>query len=213
MEKGEFLGEGFDKTVHGHPYHPDRVIKEYFREAEKDKVIARGYLAKILYILFPDNIPYLHQSTSEPNRIIEEKKARDEEHKAMQMLVNKSDVTDDDISFAQEQADARARDPRVIEFINKMNDTGIRFDKGGMNFAFNEKEDVVYLDNVEPWRQYKESESRDEVFEVLFDSEKLFLAIDAVADPVKREQAKIYLARLNEALGREQNKRDNSKLY
>lgn len=64
------LGEGREKTIFVSPDDPEKIIGIFKEPAESaEEVRARFYLTKILHILYPQHIPDMHASISEPHAI------------------------------------------------------------------------------------------------------------------------------------------------
>ena len=164
MEK---IGEGAEKEVYLHPDIPEKVIsrfnEEHFERESELSIKGRYYLAKILHLLTPTNIPDTNLAAKGENVVIisERKKLDDEhlEHNRVKMLLRgkmpaeqKNDLLRKETELLDDRAEKLFYDERFISFEKKMREVGVRFDDYPTNFGNDENNNLVYIDNsFKPW--------------------------------------------------------------
>lgn len=191
------VGEGSQNRVFQDPHRPERVIGFYKGGHENPpEVKGRFYLTKILHILFPDNIPDIEFSTSEPSTTGRQKVELGPLHEKVKkyiLSVEKERVKPEragDAEEAEETIETIEKDERVQKLIMDLRKVGVRVDAKGVNFGFDERGNVKYIEIFPAY-------SRDfgGVVWPSVDMTKLETAIKKL-DPEQRQRASLYVVRL-----------------
>ena len=200
----EPIGEGGEKKVYDDPNNPNRVVGVY-RENRRDKTLnqvkGRYYMQKILHLLFPKNIPDIHESTQ--SHVIIEKKERDSDHLAFQELRMARSLAREKGDFssssqemlAAHEAMENKRSSGVDNLIRKLMRIGILFDSNIVNFATDSQGVITYLDTFDPWNISRHGEKY--TLYPQYEKEELLQAINKLEDPEKSQALKFF-SRLNE---------------
>lgn len=215
MKEGKFIAGGSEKRVYEHPTDPEKIVKTYktenedFERVNSNKVRARYYLGKLLHILYPKNFPDINLSSSKPNQVVMERKNLDPEHLEIFKIENKAKEAGRSLAKGEDDQiysilEARRHDPSIAELKMRMTEMGIDLDHGGINYAYDEVRNVIFVDNVHPW-DYTYDEDEEPVHPN-FDVKKLTDAIALLESEEERKVAATYLKRL-EALFIEEKKR------
>ena len=170
-ENMEKIAEGNEKEVYLHPDNPEKVIsrfKEGRSERETELTIkGRYYLAKIMHLLMPANIPDTNfVAKGDDVVIISERKNLDNEHlehNRIKSLLNrkmapeqKNITLDSEIKLGNNRIEALEKDERFLAFEEKMEKLGVRFDEYPTNFGNDENNNLIYIDNsFRPWHDLR----------------------------------------------------------
>lgn len=162
MKKNIFDGaQGREKKVEPHPTLPDHVIGKFHEAALSERYVrARFYLTKIMHLLFPENIPAIYQSTTEPNQIETQRQDLDGDHlwyRKYQEKVENGAPTNYDELRARNIENKYNRNPKAVKFQDKLHSLGIISDDiySPVNFTLDENDNPIYLDSFSPWYVHK----------------------------------------------------------
>ena len=131
---GKKLGEGSEKVVYEDPDNKDRVKGVYYRKKRSERMVkGRFYIAKILHLLCPDQVRDVHATYSDPDVIISQR-------------VESSTVRKIEGTFKYPP------DNEIKKFVAKLEkDYGVTCDHAWINFMYDKKDNLVYVDTLEPW--------------------------------------------------------------
>lgn len=201
----EPLGVGVEKTFYQDTDNSDRVIG-YYKEGTADREvsprerIARFYLTKIMHILFPQNIPDIHMSTSSPHAIMRKKVEFSPNHDTMrQVLLQKEQGKElsPELARAYNTAGEKIRDdPEVKRFAGVLESFGVDVDHEPQDFSYDTDGNIIY---VEPFDALRMSVGGPRPW---FDADKLEHAIKGL-DEARRQEALNYLQRLKKLVAEE----------
>ncbi|MBI2035616.1 MAG: hypothetical protein HYT12_02945 [Candidatus Liptonbacteria bacterium] len=199
------LGQGGEKRVFVDPKNEGRIIAEMRPGLNETlrQMKGRFYLTKIAHLLFPDNIPDIHQVTESADKIQTadtDRIAHTEGQSVLQEGVEFSNASD-----RREQKKGDEYWDRGYRMLNKELKEGARdlekrlegfglgdcIDSFVANFSRGKDGNVYYLETFRPWTVYS-----DEVAFLGFEEEKLKSAIQSMADERGRRTANEYLERL-----------------
>jgi hypothetical protein len=190
FEKEKRIGTGVEKDVYEHPNDSTKVVAEFkFNEKESTRRLrGRYYLTKILHELLTDNLPDISAATTKPHTIIMEKKELDEGHRMahLEKIYPSKYFT---VAPIREFAEKVSNDPKTKELISKLKKLGISIDGCWVNFGYDKKDNLVYVDSsFQPWSGRKGSKK-------LYDPEKLKTAIELL-EPNRKDRAIKWFERL-----------------
>ncbi len=154
--------KGLQKTIKVSPRNPDRVIGTFHGEApSREYVKARHYLTKILALLFKENIPQIHMSSTHPHRIEVDRKNWDKDHTEMQRIIRWGQrlglVGFSYFIIAVLGTNEKfINDPKTQEFLGKILTINRSFRTSedlvaGHNYTKEKGGNPIYLDSFEPW--------------------------------------------------------------
>ncbi len=132
---GKKLGSGFEKEVFEDLENPKfaiGVFHEHSHEESPHRAKGRFYLTKILNLLFPENIPDFHLAATKPHAIIVDKV---EGRKFHINTFGRQSEDRDDLSSLRE----------------KIGSLDIVIDSHHQNFMYDEKDNMKYVDSINPW--------------------------------------------------------------
>ena len=140
------IGKGAEKLVYLNPDNNRQVIGSYHgKEGRVGNIKASFYLTKILHLLFPKNIPDIHQVTAIPKTITRQRIETDSLHKDAQR----------DDSFGWEarvklkgKLDQNSEYKRFRDTIYSL---GVNLDTAPLNFSLDPEDNPVYLDDFKYW--------------------------------------------------------------
>ena len=184
---GEKIAEGDEKLIYEDPNSKEKVIALYKeRQLESPNTVkARFYLTKILHLLFPQNIPDIHWSGSDPHgystQRVEETRLGRLKNSLRPYYKSKQDKKDE------------------VALTNKFDQLGIGFDHGPLNFMEDLDSKIVYVDSFWPWQVIM----GEEKLELNFNIDKLNSAIEDLPEG-SRKVAQNHLSRLLELYKKEQ---------
>lgn len=219
----EKIGEGEAKEVFQDPISKDKVLKLSKYESDESESMRRArakakfYFHKILHLVFPENFPDV--SGAGPGIIRAEKIALDERNKKIKLVAEKRHSNEGEYSHEEyrEAFEAERKteaDPRYQTLVIKMRALEIPFDTAEVNFSVDQSGNVKYLDDIDPWRQIGIKEIK-----LRFKIQKLEEVINK-CDAEKREQALLYLNRMeklrekeNEKIRRANNAQNDATTY
>ena len=170
MKFGEPIGSGSYKNVYDNPNDPYKVIKIHKRDngiESPEFLKAQYYLAKILHILLPDNMPDAHavyaprpENNIKTTLQVVEKKYPDEVHKALSGILNRGAENNnphllggsDKYEYVYLRNSVH-NSPKVKKLYYQLLEIFYKdiIDKLGPNFALDENGNAIYLDDVMPW--------------------------------------------------------------
>jgi hypothetical protein len=196
-------GAGGEKVLHDDPEHPDRVLAFQLaevKESDQYKVKTRYYLAKLAHLIFPDNVPDIHFSYSDPNATSRDKVSLDKDHD----VVRRYNLEKRDYAPRSEASDTYKRHLRSLEenediqaFSQALHEAGFSADPEKINFGLNERGVPQYVDSF----NYPEETS----------TQRLEAAISTRFEGHERERALELLERLKRVMyegGMESYRRD-----
>jgi hypothetical protein len=206
QESQKPVGAGAERKFYEDPSNPERVIGIYRAEKEShpNEIKGRYYLTKILHILLPGNIPDVFMSTTEPNAIVRRKVELGKEHRAIQerrKIWESIQKIPDEINKEADSALGKIKnDPKVAEFRSRLYPLGIYVDIAPVNFGYDEKGNVQYVETV-PSMGFMHGK-----FGPLFNGKELKKAIKRIKDKGERTKALVYLSRLKQLVKEEEKK-------
>lgn len=199
LKKAEKIGEGAEKTIYSHPENPEKVIARWHYDTKEslEQVRGRYYLTKILHLLFPKNIPDIHQIYKSGEQVaILEKKEPDTIHKKLHDSLLKFHGARGSVprfhaanysKLATEHSQRIYWDKQYKDFREKISRLGISVDVVAINFGYDKDGNLLYLDNsFLPWNNASDPS---------YDEKRLREAIDEL-NGADRESALKYLERL-----------------
>lgn len=183
IEIGKKLGKGGEKDVYIRKGRPDQVIGVYKKElASERKIKGRFYLMKLLHLIYPDGIRDINASYSQPHSVISPRV----ESKFLRKIRNKVGIPDTQKSL------------KIRQFKEKMSqDFGLWCDATEGNFMYDEKDNLIYIDTIDPWSGGKLRPDSNKIIggKLRFDLSKIRTAIESLTDQ-ERVKAENYLERL-----------------
>ncbi|MBI3633953.1 MAG: hypothetical protein HY226_06740 [Candidatus Vogelbacteria bacterium] len=188
IKVGKELGRGREKIVYADPDNK-KLAKGIFHEYKTEsieKVKGRFYLTKILHMLYPKNIPGIHLSASNPHMIIVDK-VDDQIANIKEQLgthVMEKNIAKDLTEELGELIDDISFNKRKI--IDGLDHLGVIIDEFPPNFAIDEKNNIKFVDSIDPWH-----------VDANYSSNKLKKAIENLEDAAQKKRALIYLAQLD----------------
>ena len=168
----EKIGEGDEKEIYQDPDSKGRVIariKERENPSQRERaemIKARYYLSKIVHMLFPDTVPDIFGASFEEERGAQnavlkiEKKSMGPKHEKIEGLKRALEGTwenADDLAAELHTAQMAMRqhlknDPQFKKFFSEMDSLGIMIDASEVNFGYDDKGKLIYVDNsFRPW--------------------------------------------------------------
>jgi hypothetical protein len=201
----EPIGVGHEKKVYDDPHSKERVVGVYHEHLQNktlNQVKGRYYLQKILHLLFPKNIPDIHESTQ--SYVVTDKKERDIDHMAFQELkkaqLAANEKGEDTSSLywpIKEKFDAieDKGNAEANRLIGKLSQMRVVFDSSLINFSTGSDGNVTYLDTFDPW--FIGIAEKHLILIPHYNKEKLLQVINTLEDPEKSQALKFFY-RLNE---------------
>ena len=203
------------KNVYNHPNNLDKVIKVHKGDDPRETpelLKAQYYLAKILHILLPDNMPNAHAVyTPDPERnvnntvLVVEKKYPDEDHHTLSNILrtktennNPGSLNRQDYTVYNTLKDQMFNNSEVKRLYTKLveifdEDT---IDNNGPNFALDKNGNATYLDDIMPWDDEFDGYGRMCRSRKNFDIKILRQKIDAIQNESDRKFALTCLDRI-----------------
>lgn len=159
---------GLEKKIALDSRNPDLVVATYKERAPSPQFVkARHYLAKILGLVFSENIPQIHFSSTSPHAVKTERVKWDKDHARTSTIVKRMhngyfplhmlSLIPDVYKIASLEKKFQ-EDPKAQEFMDKTRKVltfappQTLMDLGSHhNYTRDEQGNPIYLDSIEPW--------------------------------------------------------------
>lgn len=203
--EGKALGVGDEKVVYEDPNNPELVVSLHKedtgdRELSPSEMNARFYLTKIIHLLFPQSIPDIAMSASEPNLIKRKKIQFDSDHDAirrLRLLREEGEEPSEELIQASKRVGEKIKsDGNVLQLAKALENLGVDVDRASQNFGYDVEGNVIYIEEFNALRMAADGP------QPWFDIDKIERAIEGLDDK-KREQASTYLERLKKLIAEE----------
>lgn len=191
----EYTG-GVEKIIYQSEDNPEEFIAVLkFKESESSESIkARYYLSKILYLLFPQNIPniYFAQYNKQPVLILE-RKFLDENHNYLNQNYSDFSSRVQNLDFYFKFRSKIYSDENYKRLSKELSLLGIFLDPNPLNFGYDKDGNLVYVDNsFTPWFV----DDKGQIIAVGYNLSALKQKINEKLPNFLRAQALNYLERL-----------------
>ena len=141
IKLGKKIGEGDEKVVYEDPNSKEKVIavfKERIPESP-NTVKARFYFTRILHLLFPNNIPDIHWSGSNPHAYSTKR-------------------VDEDLARGIKNSfrlyyKTKKQKEGISELTENLHQLGMGLDIGPYNFMEDSSGQMLYVDSFWPWQE------------------------------------------------------------
>jgi len=205
-----FSAMGNEKVIYPDPNHPDRIRaelrkKESGYQPTERQMRGRFYLSKILHFIFPAAIPEVYAAGTKDGGYLDiEKVETDEDHRRMQAARAKTEsgkhLSNEESVEMRQLAQKREQDPKIHDFVNALRKLGVIVDPTGDNYSYGSDGSFQYLDNsFTPWQINRVGRKLVKAY----NADELAKAIESLA-PEQKEQAKLYLERLEQLFKEEE---------